>query len=106
MDKTIILKVLKRYEQQFRQSSGCVWAGHPGFNSKWGWNFSFRHHFQNDSAVHMVSYPMNTTGEVTETCRWPSLSSRTEIKRAWSFISTPPIRLHGLMFRQKDFTLS
>jgi hypothetical protein len=64
-------------------------------------NFSLHHCVHNGSGVHPASYPIDTTGSFP----WGkaagpkadhSLPSSAEVKNAWSYTSTPPIRLHGV----------
>jgi hypothetical protein len=65
-------------------------------------NFSLHHGVQNGSGVHPVSYPMDTGG-LSLGVKRPgreadhSPPSSAEVKNAWSYTSTPPIHLHGVM---------
>jgi hypothetical protein len=68
--------------------------------------FSLHRRFQADSRAHSASYPGGSGGEgalssvVKRTGRETdhSLSSSSEINNAWSYISTPSIRFHGVVF--------
>jgi hypothetical protein len=46
-----------------------------------------------------VSHPYSTNGRITVLYREAdhSTSSSVEIKNAWSYTSTPPIRFHGVV---------
>jgi hypothetical protein len=65
-------------------------------------NFSLHHHVQNGSRAHPASYPMDTRGSFPGV-EWPgheadhSPPSSAKVKNAWSYTSTPPIRLHGVV---------
>jgi hypothetical protein len=65
-------------------------------------NFSLHHRVQNGSGAHPASYPMNTRDSfpgvkrpVNEADHSPPSSA--EVKNAWNYTSTPPIRLHGVV---------
>jgi len=65
-------------------------------------NFSFHHLVQNISGAHPASYPMGTRGSSLgvkrpgrEADQLPPFSA--EVKNAWSYTSTLPIRLHGVL---------
>jgi hypothetical protein len=65
-------------------------------------NYSLLHRVQNGSGAHLAPYPMGTEALSLETKRsrreadhWPPSSA--EIKNAWSYTSTPPISLHGVV---------
>jgi hypothetical protein len=65
-------------------------------------NFSLHHRVQNGSGAHPASYPMGTGGSFTgdkvpgrEADHSPPSSA--EVKNAWSYTSTPLIRLHGVV---------
>jgi hypothetical protein len=65
-------------------------------------NFSLHHRVQNGSGTHPASYPMGTRGSFPgvkrpgrEADHSPPCSA--EVKNAWSYTSTPPIRLHGVV---------
>jgi hypothetical protein len=60
-------------------------------------NFS-HHRIQNGSGAHPASYSMGTGGSFSEADHWPPSSA--EVTNAWSFTSTPPICLHGLVLSQ------
>jgi hypothetical protein len=71
-------------------------AGRPEFDSRQGLEFfSSRRRVQIGSGAHPASYPMDT--EVKRPGREAdnSSASSAEVKNAWSYTSTPPIRLHG-----------
>jgi hypothetical protein len=65
-------------------------------------NFSLHHRVQNGSGAHPASYPMGK-GALSLGVKRPvrdvdhSHSSSAEVKNAWSYTSTPPIRLHGVV---------
>jgi hypothetical protein len=65
-------------------------------------NFSLHHSVQNGSGAHPASYPMGTSAlslGVKRAGREADHSppSSAEVKNAWSYTSTPPIRLHGVV---------
>jgi hypothetical protein len=66
-------------------------------------NFSLHHRVQNGSGAYPDSYPMGTTGYFLGE-KWPgrefdhSPTSSAEVKNAWSYISTPQIRLQDVVF--------
>jgi hypothetical protein len=74
-----------------------------GFDSRRGaWNFSLHHCVQNGSGAHPASYPMDTGGSFPGVKRPGreadhSPPSSAEVKNEWSYTSTPPIRLHGVV---------
>jgi hypothetical protein len=62
-------------------------------------NFSLHHPLQNGSGAHPVSYPRGTRSFSVGVKRPgreadQSPTSRAEVKNAWSYTSTPPIRLN------------
>jgi hypothetical protein len=65
-------------------------------------NFSLHHRVQKGSGVHPASYPMGT-GTLSLGVKRPgseadhSPPSSAEVKTAWSYTSTSPIRLHGVV---------
>jgi hypothetical protein len=68
----------------------------------WAGNFSLHHRIQTGSGVHPASYPMSTRGFSLGVKRPKreadhSPPSSAEVKNAWSYTSTPPIRLHGVV---------
>jgi hypothetical protein len=60
-------------------------------------NFSLHHRIQNGSGAHPTSYPMGTRGSFPGGEADHSPPSSAEVKNAWSYSSTPPIRLHGVV---------
>jgi hypothetical protein len=63
-------------------------------------NFSVHHRVQNGSGTHPGSYSVGTGGTFPGVKRLGreadhSSPSSAEVKNAWSYTSTPPIRLHG-----------
>jgi hypothetical protein len=65
-------------------------------------NFSLHHRIQTGSEAHQLSYPMGTRAlslgikrPGREACQSPPSSA--EVKNAWSYTSTPPLRLHGVV---------
>jgi hypothetical protein len=69
-----------------------------GFDSRTGaGNFSLLHRVQNGSGAHPASYPLSLG------VKWPARESdhlppsSAEVKNAWSYTSTPPIRLHDVV---------
>jgi hypothetical protein len=74
---------------------GCSCPGRA-----WKVQFSLHHRVQTGSGVHPVSYPMSIKGsfpwgKVAGREADHSLPSSAEVKNAWSYAFTPPIRLHG-----------
>jgi hypothetical protein len=69
-------------------------------------SFSLRHRILTGSGDHPASYPMGNGGGgvLTLGVKRPgseanhSLPSSDEVKNASSYTSTPPIRLHGVVF--------
>jgi hypothetical protein len=61
-------------------------------------NFSLRHRVQTGSWAHPASYPMGTGSSFTGREAVYSPPSRVEVKNAWSYNSTPSIRLRGVVF--------
>jgi hypothetical protein len=65
-------------------------------------NFSLHHRVQRGSGAHPASYPMGT-GTLSLGVKRPrreadhSPPSSAEVKNEWSYTSTPPIRLHGVV---------
>jgi hypothetical protein len=61
--------------------------------------------WQNSSGDHPASYPMGT-GELSPGVQRPgreadhSLPSSAKVKNAWSYTSTPPLCLHGLVLSE------
>jgi hypothetical protein len=75
-----------------------VWAGRSGSRVRFpvgAGNFSLHHRVQNGSGAHPASYPMRAERLQREADNSPS--SSTEVKNARRCISTPPIRLHGVV---------
>jgi hypothetical protein len=68
-------------------------------------NFSLHHRIQNSSRAHPASYPTGTRA-LSLGVKRPgheadhSLPSSAEVKNAWSYTSTPPIRLHDVVLSQ------
>jgi hypothetical protein len=67
-----------------------------------GGNFSLHYRVQTDSGTHSVSYPVDTRGfslgikgPGREADQSPPPSA--EVKKAWIYTSSPPIRLHGVV---------
>jgi len=74
--------------------------------STYQWNAALRHRVQTGSGTHPTSYRMGIW-VVTPGVKRPgretnnsSLSSA-ELKNAWNYTSTPPIRLHGVAVKQE-----
>jgi hypothetical protein len=71
------------------------------------WNFSPHPRVQTGSAVHPASYPMGTKGSFPGV-KLPgreadhSTPSSTEVKSAWNYASTPPIRFHMVFDYRKQ----
>jgi hypothetical protein len=66
-------------------------------------NFSLHHHVETGSGDHPVSYPMGTRGSFLrimllghEANHSPPSSDK--VKNVWSYTSTPPTLLHGVVF--------
>jgi hypothetical protein len=67
-------------------------------------NFSFHYRVKNGSGDHLASYLMGTRGSLPGEKRPEreadhSPPSSAEVKNAWSYTSTPPIHLHGVVLR-------
>jgi hypothetical protein len=65
-------------------------------------NFSLHHRVQTGSGAHPPSYPMGTMGSFPGIKRQGRVAdhsppSSAEVKNAWSYTFTPPIRLHGMV---------
>jgi hypothetical protein len=67
-------------------------------------NFSLLHRVQTGSGAYLASYPMGTSGAFPggraprrEAEHSPQFSAK--VKNEWSYTSTPPIRLHGVVLR-------
>jgi hypothetical protein len=65
-------------------------------------NFSPHHRVQNDSGAHPASCPMGTRGYFHGMKRPGSEAdhsppSSAEVKNVWSYASTPPVHLHGVV---------
>jgi hypothetical protein len=65
-------------------------------------SFSLHHRVQNGSGAHPASYPMGTRGSFPGVKRpGPEVDhsppSSAEVQNAWSYTSTPPIRLYGVV---------
>jgi hypothetical protein len=65
-------------------------------------NFSLHRRVYNGPGTHPASYPISTRGSSLGVKRPEreadhSHSSNAEVKNAWSYTSTPPIRLHGVV---------
>jgi hypothetical protein len=78
-------------------------ARRPGFESRQGKGFSsLRHRVQTGSGEHQPP-TQRVTGALSPGIKWPgceadySPPSSEEFKNEWSYSSTPPIRLHGLV---------
>jgi hypothetical protein len=73
-------------------------------------DFSLHHRVQNGSGAHPPSYSMGTRGSFVGV-KWPGREADhsphlvPRSKNAWSYTSTPPIRLHGVVLcleKQRD----
>jgi hypothetical protein len=65
-------------------------------------NYALHHRVQNGSGSHPTSHPMGTGGSFSGVKRPGSEAdhsppSSAEVKNAWSYTSTPPICLHGVV---------
>jgi hypothetical protein len=65
-------------------------------------NFSLHHRVQNGSGTNPPSYPVGTRDSFPGVKRPGreadhSPPSSAEVKNAWRYASTPPIRLHGVV---------
>jgi len=77
------------------------WVSRFRFPAEAG-NFSLHHRVQNGSGSHPASYSMGTRGSFPGGKRPGreadhSLPSSSRSKNEWSYTSTPPIRLHGVV---------
>jgi hypothetical protein len=73
-----------------------------GFNSQRGaGNFSLNHCIQNGSGARPASYPMGTSGSFLEVKRPGREADHFHLvprsKNEWSYTSTPPICLYGMV---------
>jgi hypothetical protein len=74
-------------------------------------NFSLRHRVQTGSGAHPTSYPMGIGAPSLGVKRPDSEADHSplssgEVKNAWRYTSTPPIRLHGVVLSwEQDATL-
>jgi len=59
--------------------------------------FSLRHRVQTDNGIHPASYPLSTGGKAAGREAGHSAPSIAEVNNAWSYTSTPPVRLHGVI---------
>jgi hypothetical protein len=66
-------------------------------------NLSLHHHVENGSGALPASYPMGTRGSFPGGKAHLHVVSRS--KNEWSYISTPPICLHGVVHRD-NFTFT
>jgi hypothetical protein len=69
-------------------------------------NFSLHHRVQNGSGAHPASYLMSTWGSFPEgkvAWAWssPITPSSAEVKNAWSYTSTSPVLLQGVVLSLK-----
>jgi hypothetical protein len=70
-------------------------------------NLSLHHHVQNGSGAHTASYLMGTRGSFSGVKRPGreadySPPSSAEVKNEWSYTSTAPVRLHGVVLSLKS----
>jgi hypothetical protein len=71
-------------------------------------NFSLNHRVQTGSGTHPASYLMGTGGVLYLGVKRPereadhSPPSGAEVNNAWSYTSTPPMRLHGVVIKLRD----
>jgi hypothetical protein len=87
----------KTYKTLYKETSAVGYGlGNRGFESR---HFSHHHRVQTDSGAHPASCTMGFFLEI----KWPrreadhSLSSSAQVNNAWSYTSTSPIRLHGVV---------
>jgi len=64
--------------------------------------FSLRHRVQTGSGTQAASYPMGTGGSYSggkkaAAWSWPLTSIFCRVKNAWTYTSTPPLRLQGVV---------
>jgi hypothetical protein len=72
-------------------------------------NFSLHHRVQTGSVAHPASYPMGTRGcfpgGKAAGCEADhSPPSIAEVRNAWNYTSTPPIRPHGVVLNCESFS--
>jgi hypothetical protein len=68
-----------------------------------GRHFSPHRRVQTGSGAHPASYTMSTRA-LSLGVKWPGReadNSSAEVKNAWSYTSTPPLRLHGVVLSLK-----
>jgi len=81
--------------------SGGLWCGRSGVWVPAGaGSFSVHHHVWPGSGAHPAFYPI--PGAVSLWVKQPGYEAYcspgcAEVKNAWSYISTPPICLHGVL---------
>jgi hypothetical protein len=76
------------------------------FESRQGLGISLRHRVQTGSGAHPASHPMGTRdyfpgGKAAGPESDHSLPSSAEVKNVWSYNSTPPTRLRGVVLSWK-----
>jgi hypothetical protein len=70
-------------------------------------NFSLHHPVQNGSGAHPASYPLGTRGsfprgKAVGAWSWPLTSNlMPRSKNEWTYTSTPPVCLHGMVLSKK-----
>jgi hypothetical protein len=63
-------------------------------------------HVQTSSGAHPTSYPMDTGGALTPGVKWPGhevdhlLPPSAKVKNVWSYTSTSPVGLHGVVLHE------
>jgi hypothetical protein len=100
---TVILYLILSFGGLAQWYSAGLWAGWSVVRFPAGaGNFSLHHRVQTGSGAHPASYPVGTSGSFPGV-KWPGREDdhwplpRTEVENVWSYTSTTPIRLHGVV---------
>jgi hypothetical protein len=81
-----------------------------GFESREELRISLHHRIQTSSGAHLASYPTATRGSFSGGKADHSHPASAEVKKAWNYTATPPIRLHDAVLgkekRRGNFTFT
>jgi hypothetical protein len=115
MDPTFLTHIMYREKKKITLTDLFAQRYSAGLRAEWSGgrlvvetgNFSLHHRVQTGSGAHPDSYPIGTRGsfpggKAVWSWSWPLTSISAEVKNEWSYTSTPPIRLHGVMFSLKS----